>query len=152
MSLTYQLERWSDIKRAEMDPLFALHWEEIALNKDKIKLDVDYERYRKLDEANMLHIVTLRDDGRLVGYHCSLLDTHLHYKGDIMALTDVYFLLPEYRKGRTGIRLFQVVEQTLKARGITKMITATKLHRDKGRLFEAMGWTEIERVYTKMIR
>lgn len=150
--LTFQVDRWSAIPRAEMDPLFAQHWEEIALQKDKIKLDVDYDRYRQLDEKNMLHIVTVRDSGKLVGYHCSLLDTHLHYKSHVMALTDVYFLLPQYRRGTAGIRLFQFVEQTLKERGITKMITATKLHQDKGRLLESLGWTEIERVYTKMLR
>lgn len=150
--LTFQMERWSSIPRAEMDPLFTLHWEEIALQKDKIKLEVDYDRYRQLDEKNMLHIITVRDSGKLVGYHCSLLDSHLHYKSHVMALTDVYFLLPEYRRGTAGIRLFQFVERTLKERGITKMITATKLHQDKGRFLESLGWIEIERVYTKMLR
>lgn len=150
--LTFQQEKWRDQKREEIDPIFRQHWEEIALNRDVVPLDVDYERYSIAENAGRVHIVTVRDDGRLVGYYCALLDTHFHYKGTMMAFTDVYFLLPAYRRADTAFRLFCMAEKTLKERGITKLIAATKLHQDKGRLFAAMGWTEVERVFTKVLR
>ena len=44
------------------------HWEEVANNKDTIPLDIDWERYRALDDDGSLHVLTARDDGELVGY------------------------------------------------------------------------------------
>jgi N-acetylglutamate synthase-like GNAT family acetyltransferase len=69
-------------------------------------------------------------------------------------ITDVYFILPEYRKGRTGIRLFKRVEEEMKRIGVQKLFTSAKLHTadgKSGRLFEYLGFSATETVYTKYI-
>lgn len=134
--------------------MFAQHWGEIALNKDAIPLDIDWGRYQAVENLGRLHIVTMRDAGRLVGYYCAFLDTHFHYKSTLFAFTDVYFLLPEYRRANTAFKFFQFVEKTLQdhpAKPI-KATTATKLHSDKTRFFQAMKWEPTETVLTKMLR
>lgn len=149
--ISFQVERWCSIQGSELEALLQLHWEEIALNRADIKLAVDYERYNALDASGAFHVVTVRDEGKLIGYHAAIISTHLHYKNDLMAFSDVYFLLKEYRKGRTGIKLFQFVEKALKERGVKKIIINTKKHLDMGNLFEYLGWHETETIYTKVV-
>lgn len=157
--VTYQVEPF-DTAFEEAYELLQEHWEEIALNKDKIKLSINVERYRELAANGILHIVTARDAniqksawdaGKLIGYHVGMIVPHLHYKDYLFGMTDIFFIHPEYRKGRTGINLFKVVEKAMKERGVVKLMTAVKLHKDVGRIFEYLGWTETERSFCKYI-
>lgn len=146
----YAVERWKDL-RAEMLPLLQLHWREVALNHADVPLDIDEARYRQLDEAGALHIVTVRKDDTLIGYHVAIVATHLHYASTLHGITDVYWIAPERRHGLTALRMFERVERELLAKGVRKLFTATKLHLDQGALFEHMGFKPVERLYAKMI-
>jgi GNAT superfamily N-acetyltransferase len=77
----------------------------------------------------------------------------LHYKSTLHGLVDLYYLLPAYRKGRAGIRLFQEAERALRAWGVVKLQTATKLHAhlDMSRLLAWLGYTNVEKVYSKLL-
>lgn len=146
----YAVELWADVK-GEMAPMFERHWREIALNHAEVPLDIDHARYDALAAAGALHVVTARDETGLIGYHIAIISTHLHYKSTLHGITDVYYVAPEKRQGFTGIRLFQAVERELKARGVRKLFTGTKLHLDMGPLFERLGYTAVERLYSKLI-
>ena len=148
--VTFHVEQWPTFK-AESLYLWSKHWEEIAINKDAIKLSIDYAQYDQLDRSGALQVIAARNEGKIIGYWLGIIRPHLHYSTSLTAFTDVYFILPEFRKGRTGIRLFQFVEKTLKARGVQKVFTATKKHKDLSRMFEFMGYVETEMVYTKML-
>jgi GNAT superfamily N-acetyltransferase len=148
--VTYQVEPWDQFQH-QAAPLWERHWEEIALDKAAIKLNVDFRAYDQMDAMGMLHVVVARDAGAIVGYHLSFVRPHFHYANSLTAYTDVYWVAPECRKGRVGIALFQFVEKTLKARGVERMFSACKLHKDVGKLFERLGWTETERVFSKRI-
>lgn len=152
----FSVERWRDL-RAEMIPLLVRHWREVALNHAEVPLEIDEAKYRQHDEAGVLHIVTARRKGQLIGYHVAIVATHLHYATTLHGITDVYWVAPELRAGRLGLRLFQRVERELKAvataRGYPriKLFTATKLHLDQGRLFEHLGYKPVERLYAKVV-
>lgn len=150
MSVTYAVEAWSDLL-PEMSPIWQQHWEEVAMHRDAVPLDPDLDAYLSMERAGMLHIVAARSEGKLIGYHISIVKPHLHYRTTLHAHTDVYFVCPEFRQGMTGVKLFKEVERTLKARGVIKMITGTKLSLDMGRIFERLGWEETERTFTKLI-
>lgn len=153
----FAVERWRDL-RVEMLPMLVKHWREIALNHADVPLDIDEKRYADMDEAGTLHIVTARKAGRLVGYHVAIISTHLHYASTLHSFTDVYYVAPEHRAGRMGLRLFQKVERELQveraARGhaVMKLFTATKKHLDQSRLFEHLGYSSTEQLFTKIIR
>lgn len=147
---TYAVERWRDL-REEMMPMLVRHWREIALNHADVPLAIDEARYAQLDDGGALHIVTCRRDGLLIGYHVAIVSTHLHYAKTLHGITDVYFVAPEFRHGVTGMRMFQAVERELKALGVRKLFTATKLHLDQGPLFERLGYLPVERLYAKLI-
>lgn len=150
--LTYDREFYIDID-AELRPLLVRHWNEIALDKAAVPLDVDEARYRILDEGGNLVIITARDGVRLVGYVVAILSSHLHYASTLFGAIDVFWLDPAYRAGVNGIRLFTELELELKRRGVRKMIGQTKLGagRDVSRLFEYLGWKPIETVFSKVV-
>ncbi|MDN7881243.1 hypothetical protein [Burkholderia aenigmatica] len=135
----------------EMRLLYPAHWAEIALNKDVIKLDPDYERYDALDRAGMVHVATARADGQLVGYHIFVLMTHLHYRQSYTATSDITYLRPQHRRGFNGMRFLRFAFESLKPLGVQRIYTNCKMHHDFGRVLERLGFVEAERIYTKVI-
>lgn len=149
--ITYQVEKYSLVIE-EMKELYEYHWEEIAGDKDIIKLKPNYKAYLNMDSLGILNLVTVRDGDKLVGYHLSMVYPHLHYTDSLTAFTDIFFLKKEYRKGRVGITLFKFMEKTLQERGVQKIYMGTKLSLDIGKLLERLGYTPIERLYTKILK
>jgi GNAT superfamily N-acetyltransferase len=143
MTVTYAVEPWQEFKRESL-VLWPRHWEEVALDRDKIKLNVDYDQYENIDAIGALHVVVARSSGRIVGYWLGVVRPHLHYADSLSAFTDVYYVDPEFRKGRVGINLFKYAEKTLRARG-------TKVHLDMSKVFEHLGYRKTEILFTKVL-
>lgn len=148
--ISFTVENWEDVK-AEAAPLWPLHWDEVGQNKIKMQLDPDIAKLDFLNSRGMLHIVIARDNGVLVGYHASIVDTLIHYKNVLAAKGDLYWLHPDHRKGSVGIKLLKEVERTLKLRGVQVIYDITKLYLDHGKIFERLGYRPIERNYSKWI-
>lgn len=157
MRVTFALERMQDVQY-EMEDLLPGHWQEVARDKDVIRLDPDWAQYFAMENAGGVHMVVARAEGRMVGYAVYFVRPHLHYRSSLSAICDVYFLKPEFRAGRTGIQLFREAERTLKARGVQKIFTGTKVRTaagergDKSRIFEHLGYELTEKLYTKVIQ
>ncbi len=146
--ITCQVEKFSAMLREAKD-IFPRHWEELALNKDKIGLSLDLKRYEQAEKDGMLHVVTVRSDGRLVGYFVAALVGHLHYKdAGLMAFTDIYYVLPEFRNG-SGAKMLIFLEQSLRALGVTKMYLSCKVHQDHSELFKSLGYQPTDFIFTK---
>lgn len=150
MDIKYAVECWTDIE-SELSEIFPEHWKEIALDKNAIQLEPDYLRYRMLDQADILKIVTVRDSERLVGYYVSIVTNNLHYASCKTAYCDIYFLLPQYRQGFVGINLFKFMEQEMKKIGVKKIFTMTKVHKDNSALMKRLGYSWVEKIYSKLI-
>ena len=84
-------------------------------------------------------------------YIIFFLQPHIHYKTCMTAFEDVYYVSPEHRRGRVGIRLFQYAEKVLRNIGINRIILHTKIHLDNSRLFEYLGYKNSDKVYTKLL-
>jgi GNAT superfamily N-acetyltransferase len=139
-SLTERLE--------EMKPLFPRHWEELALNKEHVPLDPQYEIYLKRDAMGEVLLVTLRDLGKLVGYFVGFIAPALHYKSCLTCTMDIFFVWPEARGQGGGFTLFKAVEDECRRRGVQRMFVGSKLHKDASWLFEKLNYTEVERYYS----
>ena len=57
--MEFAIENLAKVRR-EIEPLLEQHWQEIALNKDIIKMNPDCEGYAGLDNVNGLSIYTAR--------------------------------------------------------------------------------------------
>lgn len=148
--MTVLVEPWADC-RDEIMVYWPQHWAEVALDRDRVPLDPDVAAYDEHADLGRLHVVTVRQRGELVGYHISLVTPHLHYKSSLCAFVDIYWLRPDCRQGLTGLNLFKEVERSLAARGVKKVYSGTKRHLDAGILFERLGWTETERLFSKVL-
>lgn len=154
--ITFHVERWEQYWK-DAEKLWPLHWAEIALDQDSIKLDVDFAGYAELDSKKLLLIVTARDgpgpapDGNLVGYHLSFLKPHLHYRTSLTAYVDIFYMHPDYRKGMTAVKMFRAVEEEMRKIGVQKIYTGAKVHFDLSPLFKRLGYRHIENVYSKLL-
>lgn len=148
--LNFQVEFWPDCKD-ELIPLVPLHWKEVANNQDCIPLDLYLEEYKRLDDLGMLHIITARSEGKLIGYNIFVIKGHLHYKSSLTAHNDMYFLHPDYRKGFNGINFFKFSDLYLKNFGVQRVIMATKEKLNKGKIFERLGYKAVDIIYSKIL-
>lgn len=148
--ISFCTESWSQV-RHEIAPLWQRHHDELVQDKDRVPLAPDLAKYQAQDTAGSLHIVTARRRGALVGYVVAIVETHLHYRRTLCAFFDLYYLLPEHRAGWAGVRLFIEAERALKARGVQKLFSGTKLWQDASPIFERLGWVETERLFTRWI-
>lgn len=148
--ITYQVERLADIK-IEVAPLLLRHWEEIALNRDTVPLDPNWDQYLFMDREGYLQITTAREDGKIVGYAAYFIAANLHYRSLVVADSDIFWLAPEKRKGMVGVKLLKAAEEHLKAVGVNKIVNKVKLKHDVGAVFERLGYTPIERLYAKLV-
>lgn len=137
--------------RDDINELIYLHWDEIALNKDKIKLAPDWETYELLDKLGKLSIVTIRENGKLIGYCIEIMNKHMHYKNNIFAMNDIFFIHPDYRKSMKGVRLFKAVEKNLIKHGVDVWVVHIKTHMSAAPLLKRMGFGLIEENYSKYI-
>lgn len=148
--LTFAVELWSDMID-EAKPMLQRHWEELALDKDEIALAPDWIRYQNLEARGALSVVTVRENGKLVGYSWMVIQRGLHYSGCLEARMDIYWIAPEVRGRYGGVRLFRAVENELRRRGVKRVYVGSKLHRDSSRLFKALNYTPIETWFSKLL-
>lgn len=138
-----QVEKWSDVI-GEMRPLFAEHFRELGVNQGRLAVRADEARYLELEKLGILFVITVRAEGRLVGYFTGFTMPHLHYLGaGPWAMTDMYYIQPEYRSG-SGLKLFRRFKQIARERGCRFAVTSCKVHEDHSALLEKLGalWTD----------
>jgi L-amino acid N-acyltransferase YncA len=150
--VTFAVEQWSTYA-ADAPSLWQRHWTEVALDHEAVPLDMDLARYAELDRLGMLHIVTARVRGNLIGYFTGVVSCHLHYASTLHCLVDLYYLEPLWRRGTTALRLFGTAHRTLKERGVVKILSGSKIHNalDMTRLFTFMGYKHVEKQFSKLL-
>ena len=149
-NITYQVELLADCLD-EMKPLLENHWEEIALNKDKIKLNPDYDKYLEIEKLGMVHVVTARDSLRMIGYFISIVSPHMHYSDHIYAVNDILFISPEYRRGEVAAGMFTFAEDALKNEGVSVITFSMKTDYPFDELAVYLGYRKVEYVYSKFV-
>jgi GNAT superfamily N-acetyltransferase len=146
----YQQEFLSQVQ-SDIEPLIELHWEEIALNQDKIKLNPDWDAYYDLETQGKLNIFTAREDDNLVGYFVVIVGNNIHYKDHLFATNDIIYMHKDYRKGFAGIRLIKFAERHLKDDGVSVLTINTKIHQPFDAVLERLKFNMVERVYSKYL-
>jgi GNAT superfamily N-acetyltransferase len=113
--------RYTEAIAKEITPLLERHWREIANYQEVIPLAVNFEAYRQADAGGKLLVLVAREGDSMIGYSVFMLIRSPHYRSSLFAMNDVIYVLPEYRKGRTGLALIRESEKLLKARGCVKI-------------------------------
>ena len=150
--LTFQIEPWANLVR-DAQPLFKIHYEELALHKDKVPLGMDFQMYQDLENRGMLLVVTVRLSLMVVGYYIAIIiKNHPHNKtAGPVSTTDMFYVSPNYRRGGAGAKLLMFAENALRSRGVTKASLSTKLKFTNQVLLEALGWEATDLVFQKIL-
>lgn len=137
----------------EIKSILDTHYEELALNKDKVPLSPQWGIYKAREDRGELVYVTLRDSGELIGYVISFIAPGLHYSTCLTAHMDILFVRPDRRDAhaRGVLLMIDTLEAELKRRGVQRWFMGTKLHKDIGAIFRRRKFEPVEMTYTKWI-
>lgn len=137
----------------ELQALLPTHYKELALNQDKVPLRPQYWQYFHMEDNGQLLYVTLREEGRLVGYFIGFIRNHMHYETMRICMMDIFYVDPDKREKnpRAGVKLFRAVEAEAKKRGVHNLVVGSKIHKDASALFKYLGYQPIETFHAKWI-
>lgn len=128
------------------------HWEELALNKDRVALNPDANKYKLLQDIGVLHNIVVYEEGKVIGYSVLLIQPHLHYSDHIFAQVDVIYVRKENRNSSVGARLLVTTEQLAKSLGASIITHHAKPYVPMIiRPLEKLGYSLYEHVYGKYI-
>lgn len=157
--ITAHVERLQD-NLEELKPFFDPHWQELALNQDRVPLDPNYPEYLRREALGQVLCVVLREVGRIVAYFVGFVAPGLHYQTCLTLQMDIFWLHPDYRDGDSlaqleshmlALQLFQEVVHEARRRGVQRWFAGSKLHKDASSVFEELGMVECERYYTQWL-
>lgn len=150
VSVTYDIEPLSGCW-PEIEAIGRAHWQEtMEYYRGKQPYAPSYDRYNSYDKAGWLITFTARDSetGQMVGYSLMYLVPSMHTQ-TMIATEDTIFLLPEYRRGRNGLRFHQFIESELRERGAREIVVTAKPGSAACRLLEHIGFSVINHQYSK---
>jgi len=135
----------------ELERIFPLHYDELALDQDKVPLIPRWDQYAVLEQMGVVFFMTIRQAGELIGYYVGFIQPHMHYATCLTCITDLFYVRPDTRKAGAGSVLFNAVEVELKRRGVSRWVVGYKDHLPAGKFLEQHGLMPIERVHSKWI-
>lgn len=132
--------------------MYPAHWAEISVGKEGVPLDMNYERYKQLESAGMLHVAVARVEGALVGYHMFIISPHLHHMSTVAAFTDIVYLKPKYRKGFNGVRFLRFAVDSLRSTAAKRAYVQSTVSKPFGKVLTWLGFAKAETTYFKDLR
>lgn len=135
----------------QLKRIIPLHYEELALNRDKVPLAPRWDVYEIQEARGELFFVALRDAGELAGYFIGFVAPGLHYETCLTCIQDIFYVKPDERGQAAGKILFDFVESELERRGVQRLITNSKNHFPAAWMFDRRGYEPIETIHSLWI-
>jgi L-amino acid N-acyltransferase YncA len=136
----------------EVKPLWDEQYEELSNVKGLIPLDPDIEQFQAIEDEDILTVVTVRKEGKLVGYFFLLIYPSLHFKGVLTASADLYHVTKDERGSGIGKALFEYAINICKDKDVKRMLVGEKTESPHSKLIESFGFTRIEQFYHKVLK
>ena len=149
-SLKFQIEplpqAWN-----EMVTLAGQHWHETEGFRSGQPFNPVYARFESYWKIGCFHQFTVRnEEGRMIGYAGMYLTPSMHSQS-LIASEDTWFLLPEYRKGRTALNLVKFVESEMTKLGAVGIGMSAKISNGAGRILEYFDYLPVSTQYFKVL-
>lgn len=136
----------------ELRSLIPAHYDALSLHKEKgFPLSPQWQIYFDREARGELLFVTLRRDGRMIGYWIAFIAPGLHYSTCLTAQMDIWFIHPEHIIGKAPVLLIKAVEHELKRRGVKLSFAGSKDHNPCGPFLERVGYERVETYYAKWL-
>lgn len=149
--ITFALEKFSEVKD-EIEPLLHAHYVEISTHvQHGVELSPRWDNYYAREADGSLVVFVGREAGQIIAYVVCFVAPGLHYGTCLTALPDVFYVRPDRRRGRVGVRMFQELEKVLVARGVKRWAVGFKTDHDASALFHYLGFRPVEVTYEKWL-
>jgi GNAT superfamily N-acetyltransferase len=154
----FQWERLGALLADGVEEILIQNFEEIEIDRDKIPLAPDWPHYLELERLGSYRVISARVGGVLVGYNAFFINRHSRHKNSIFAVNDEIYMLPEHRKGWSGVAFIRESEKMLRDAGVAKIEYGSTTHvkigasrRTVGDLMVALGYEHTRSIYTKVV-
>lgn len=135
----------------DVEPLLQLHYEELCINRDVVKLAPRWDVYAALEQAGAFVIYTAREAGELVGYSAYFVNQNMHYADLTVGMNDVFYIRDDYRRGTTAMRFLKHCEAELKSIGVRKLVYHCKAANNFAPILHRLGFRDEEVMTAKLI-
>ena len=134
---------------AHANVLFEEHYEEIALNKEVMKLKPDEKTYRNLEQMRKIFILSAWQNDVLIGYSVNFVLNHPHYADLVLTQNDLLFIKKEMRGSRAGLRLIKETEAHATSLGCKLMLWHAKENTTLAALLPRLKYGVQDIIYSK---
>jgi len=117
--LEYKWELLTNVVKEAL-PLLRRHSEEIE-DERLGPLDPDWNTLFAWERTGVFQVLTVRDEGLLVGYIGWMIYGHPFYQTKKVARSQLFWLDPSYRSGWTGYKMFVKSKEAFKKQGVTRI-------------------------------
>lgn len=152
MSISFAVESYSFI-RDEVAPLAVAHWQETeeAMYGAQDAVPIHIDQFYGLDQAGMLHIGTVRVDGKLQGYAAFAVMPNPHMPGRTLASLIALYLSPQARASdqTLALRLLRWSEAKLREAGVHGVNYSSPSSRPCDALYRRLGAVHTETTWHK---
>lgn len=136
--------------KRQFEELIKLQWEEVDHRRKTSKLNVDFDKYVKMEELGAHFMIVAYEGGQLLGYN-SIFITPSPHTGELTALTDTIFLKKQYRKGQVGSEMIKLAEDVAKSKGAKHFMVTFKNDKPHDNIVKDLGFFSYETIYAKYI-
>ena len=150
MTLTFQPEPFSLIA-PELPSLLRAHHNEVEPAGHNIACAPNVPVYVALEQAGILWIITVRDEGELVGYLSMLICQGLHFAHVRTCQVESFYIRPEWRTGWRYLALFRRALALMRDFQVGKVYVVAKSHLDFSPVLRRLGLAQEEVVYTALL-
>jgi len=148
---TIQVERFANIVEP-LHHMFSDMWSDLSRDQALPPMDVDYQKYVKIEGLGLLRTFTVRWQGELAGAMVVFVAPNLHHKSSLWATCDAIWIRPDMRRPLMGMRLIRFAEGMLRAEGVNVIRMSSKLKRPElGRLLTFLQYHPVEVQYQKVL-
>ncbi len=129
------------------------HWDEIALDKEDVPLDIDIDRYLHMERTGYLRVFGARRDGKLVGYVMWYFDRPARYRSTLHISDHIFWLMPEERRGATGYFFLKAALAALPRPSKVQVREKLSFHNGGvGLILGRLGMKPIEMVHSILLK
>lgn len=136
-----------------MRQLTLAHWDEVGFKEGNLELNLDEEVYATMESAGNARFYIAYDGDVVAGYISILASTMVQHKDVMQAVTDSFYVVPEYRGAGVLQKLIEYIEQDCITHGITFLAIAFPPERARatGKFLKRMGYAPREITYSKYL-
>lgn len=124
-------------------------WMELEDEHKDVNYSPDWEAYQRMEDRGILRFISLREDGRLIGYASIISDHDIHRMNVRFAsFRDIF--ITRSKRGYAA-RFVRFIEKHLSDLGIDRVWIGERIAsgNKSGRFYEAMGYFPQELIYGK---